>query len=309
MMAHRPPTIPPPPHPSRRQELLGDFLLRALSPRLKRVEPCEPPSGLAPFTCLEIERPGDRGRLSVTWYPTDADEPRGGVLLVHPWVPWGQAYFHRRGRIPALRAAGYHVLTFDLGGVGRSDPSPMDFHAADLEAALGALEDLAGGIPHHLWGVSAGGYWSHLVLSRRSGIRGAFFEDVAAHLIRWSWRMAPWGFPCYLFFQYGLPGAFRFLDLRRHAPRLRVGASAYVSGEKDRGVPADETRELARLAQAECLIVPGAEHLGAIKGAEAEVIALALKTFELAEGSAAAMAGEPALEGELVLEGGKDRRG
>ena len=37
-----------------------------------------------------------------------------------------------------------------------------------------------------------------------------------------------------------------------------------------------------RLAAAECLIVPGADHLGAVKDAEEDVVALALRTFELA---------------------------
>lgn len=272
----------PPPRPPAGEERLAAFLLRALSPRLEKVEPVDPPAELAPFTRFDVARPADPGRLAATWYPT-AGEARGAVLLVHPWVPWGQAYFHRRGRLPILRAAGYHAMTFDLGGVGGSARAPRDFHSADVEAAIGALEERAGGLPLFLWGVSAGGYWSHLVLSRRPGIRGAVFEDVSSHLIRWSWRQAPWGIPGYLFFEHGLKRAYRFLDLRRHAPHLRVAATAYVSGEDDRGVRSEETRDLARRAAAQCLVVPGAGHLQAVKVAEDDVVALALRTFELAD--------------------------
>lgn len=273
----------PPPRPPARQERIAGFLLRALSPRLTRVDPTDPPGELAPYTRFEIARSTGAGRLAATWYPAD-DGARGAVLLVHPWVPWGQAYFHRRGRLPILRAAGYHALTFDLGGVGGSDRSPAGFYVDDLEEAVRALERRAAGLPLFLWGVSAGGYWSHLLLSRRTGIRGAFFEDVASHLIRWSWRQAPWGIPGYLFFEHCLARAYRYLDLRRHAPFLRVAAAAYASGGDDRGVRPEETRELARLARAECLVVPGADHLAAVKVAEDDVVALALRTFELAAG-------------------------
>lgn len=273
------PTAPaPPPRPFRTQERRADFLFRALSPRLKKVGPSDPPPELAPFDRLEIERSQAPGRLTATWYPAPG-EPRGAALLVHPWVPWGQGYFHRGRRLPALRAAGYHAMTFDLGGVGRSDSAPGDFYISDLEDAMRALRHRAEDLPLHLWGVSAGGYWAHLHLSRSPGIGGAVFEDVSAHLIRWSWRKAPWGFPAFLLFQHLWPPVYRFLDLRLHAPALQVAAAAYVGGERDSGVLPEETRELARLSGAECLIVPGADHLEAIKIAEDDVLALALRTF------------------------------
>lgn len=274
----------PPPRPPAAEERRAGFLFRALSPRLGKVESSDPPPELSPFVRFEIERTRASGRLAATWYPATG-AARGAALLVHPWVRWGQDYFHRRGRLPALRAAGYHALTFDLGGVGRSGPPSGDFYASDLEDALGALRGRAGGLPLHLWGVSAGGYWAHSVLSRSSAVSGAFFEDVSAHLIRWSRRKAPWGLPGYLVFQYCWPSVYRYLDVSRHASALRVGAAAYVGGAGDTGVRADETRELARLAGAECLIVPGADHLEAIKIAEDDVIALALRTFARAAAS------------------------
>ena len=57
-----------------------------------------------------------------------AGEARGAVLLVSPWVPQGQAYFHRRGRIEALRAAGCgQILAVDV------DPAKLE-----LATKLGA---------------------------------------------------------------------------------------------------------------------------------------------------------------------------
>jgi len=284
--------IAPPPGPARPdsvprrpplwEERAANHLFMALSPRLQRGKPQEPPAQLEPFTRFEIERSRARGRLAATWYPA-AGEARGAVLLVPPWVPQGQAYFHRRGRIEALRAAGYHSLSFDLGGMGSSGPRPPGFYDADLEDALNALAMRAHGLPLHLWGVSAGGYWSHLLLSRRDGVSGAVFEDVACHLVRWARRMAPRGLPGYLVFQYGFRRAYRYLDLRHHAPRLRLRAAAYVGGARDRGARAEETRELARRAGAELLLVPGAGHLEAIKRAGDAVVGLALATLERAE--------------------------
>lgn len=273
-------TTPPlPPRPSPWYERRAAELFFVLAPRLPRVEQTPPPDGLRPWEAVSIERPG-AGPLNATWYPAQA--PRGAVLLVHPWVEWGKSYFHRRGRIQALRAAGYHALAVDLGGFGGTRRNP-GFLDRDLEAAFHHLRGLAGGVPLHLWSVSAGAYWSHFLLGRGVGAAGAIFEDVAPHLILWSWRMAPLGRPFYIFYRHVLRGAYRYLDIRRHAPAMNLGAVAYVSGDRDRGILPEETRELAALAGGRALIVPGAGHLESIRVANAEVIALALDTFRRAE--------------------------
>lgn len=236
---------------------------------------------MEPFESCSIERSHGMGHLAATWYPAFGT-PRGAVLLVHPWIKWGQSYFHRRGRIGALRGAGYHVLTFDLSGVGQSSADRPGFYDRDLEDALAALRRRAPGLPVHLWGVSCGGYWAHPLLSRVS-VTGAMFEDVATHLIDWSGRMAPWGWPFYRFFRHGFRHAYRFMDLRQHAPHLRARAVAYVSGALDRGVLPAETRQLAHAAGATVRIIAAADHLESIKRDGEGVIALALETFERAE--------------------------
>lgn len=265
-----------PPRPSARQERVANRLFLALSPGLRAGRQASP-SRLSAFEHLEIERTRGRGRLAGTWYAA-AGTPHGAVLMAHPWVQWGEGYFHRRGRVEALQGAGYHVLTFDLGGVGASGPAGTAFYDRDLEDALAALAARARGLPLHFWGVSCGGYWGHLLLSRVA-FAGAMFEDVPRHLIEWSSRMAPWGLPCYLFFRHCLRDSYRFMNLRRHAPHLRVRAAAYVSGGRDRGVLPAETAELAGLSGASHRLVPEAGHLESIKIAGEEVIQLALETF------------------------------
>lgn len=274
----------PPPRPSSLQERIASVFFFKLGPRLPRVSQPDPPDELRPWEHVPVERGEGVRPLTATWYPTGAERRRGAVLLVHPWLEWGKSYFHRRGRLQALRSAGYAALTLDLGGFGGGERRP-GFLDRDVEAGLDCLRRLAPGLPLHVWGVSAGGYWSHLVLSRRNGVAGAMFEDVSPHLFEWSWRMAPLLRPAFLLYQLAFPAAYRFLDIRRHARSLNVSAAAYVSGERDRGVLPGDTRILAEVAGGRCLIVPGAGHLGAIKAANEEVVGLALATFRRAEAS------------------------
>ncbi|MES1210794.1 MAG: hypothetical protein ABUL63_00540, partial [Acidobacteriota bacterium] len=93
--------------------------------------------------------------------------------------------------------------------------------------------------------------------------------------------------PGYLLLRTAFSRSYRFLDARSHAGALGLGAVTYISGERDPGVLPHETEELARLAGGRCHIVPGADHLGAVKIATAEVLALALETFRRAEEAAA----------------------
>jgi pimeloyl-ACP methyl ester carboxylesterase len=251
-----------------------------LSPRLPYVAQPDPPDELRPYEEITVPRPGGRESLAGTWYPATAETARGAVLLLPPWLAWGRSYFHRRGRIEALRAAGYHALTLDLPGPRHRTTGFFD---RDVEAGLNELQRRASSLPLHVWGVSAGGYWAHPVLSRTDGIAGAFFEDVAPHLIEWSWRLAPLGRPFYLFFRHVLRSSYRYLDMRRHAEAFTLRAVTYVGGAKDKGVLPADTRDLATHARGRCHIVDRARHLDAIKLANQEVLALALETFARAE--------------------------
>lgn len=254
-------------------------LFLALSPRLPTAAQPDPPEELAPFEKVAIPR-RNGGALTATWFP--ARRPMGAVLLLHPWMVWGKAYFHLRGRLQALRAAGYHALVFDFPGFGGSG-SPSGFFDRDIEDALAFLRQRAGNLPIHVWGVSAGGYWAHPVLARTPAVWGAMFEDVSPHLFEWSWRTAPLLRPAFLLYRYVLRTAYRFLDIRRHARAMSLKAVTYVSGALDRGVRPEDTRSLAEAAGGRFHVVPGADHLGSIKIDGSEVLFLAIETFLKAE--------------------------
>lgn len=222
------------------------------------------------------------GHLDATWYPAAAS-PRGAVLLCHPGLPVGQAYFHRRGRIEALRAAGYHALAFDLSGYGASSPVDL-FWDRDVEAALGVLEARAPDLPRHVWGLSMGGYWAHFLLSRRDGVLGACFEDVTSNMWWYGTRGRPLRRLGIALTAPFIRSAMRWMDVPTvHAPHLSVKAVSYVAGEKDVGVPLDEARRLAAAARGRLHVVPGAIHLESIKRDPGGVIACALATFREAE--------------------------
>ena len=71
------PDVPttPPPRPPEVQERRAAFLFRALSPRLKKVEPNDPPPELEPLARFDIERSRGPGRLAATWYPARGAAP------------------------------------------------------------------------------------------------------------------------------------------------------------------------------------------------------------------------------------------
>ena len=305
--------------PRPRRERLSFFLFKALAPRLARILSPDPPQRLRPWETVTVERParalgsGGPGQrrtlrpLEGTWYPLPkGGAPRGAVLLLHPWFQWGRAYFHRRGRIEALRRAGYAVLTVDLPGFGGSGEA-AGYYDRDAEDALHGLHRRAGdGVPLHVWGVSSGGYWLHPALVRWNGgegppsrpagappVLGAMFEDVAIHLLEWSWRTAPWGRPFYRLFRALFRTSYRFLDLRRHAPRMGLASVAYVSGETDPGVRPEDSRELAERAGGRVWIVSGAGHLESIKKDGKGVRALALEVFAEAQAAEATRAAAP----------------
>lgn len=268
-----------PQRPPALEESAAYRLFAALSPRLPRKEQTDPPRFLGPFEHWTLPRRYGRTGLSATFYPA-AGTARGAVLLAHPWNGWGKAYFHRRGRIPPLRDAGYHVLAFDFPGFGDSG-RPDGFFDRDVEDALVALAARVPGLDLHVWGVSAGGYWAHAAIARTDWVRTAIFEDVAPHFLDWSARVRPLGRPFYRLFRLLFSRAHRFLDVRRHAAALELERIAYVGGGRDHGIPTGDLLSLAGAAGTDrTLIVETAEHLEAIKRARREIVALALETFD-----------------------------
>ncbi|MEZ5333310.1 MAG: alpha/beta fold hydrolase [Thermoanaerobaculia bacterium] len=270
-------SVPPP--PPAWQEAVGRRLFHGLAPRLGERPRSAPPSTLSPFEEITFNRPRGGGILTATRFPAGGPRARGTVVLLHPWTAWGRAYFHRHGRIEALRAAGFEAITVDMPGFGGAGPV-AGFLDRDVEAVLRTLLHRAPDRPLAVWGVSSGGYWAVPAIGRLPGVAAAVFEDVSPHLLEWSWRTSPWGRPFYVVFRLLLPSAWRYLDLRRHAAALPPRPSLFVSGALDDGVLPEETRDLASRAGGSALVVADAPHLGSIKIAPGRVVGAALDLLE-----------------------------
>lgn len=93
----------------------------------------------------------DRGGWSLR-YELAGDGP-GLVVLTHGFGATAETW---RGQVPALVAAGYRVLTWDLRAHGRSGSPGEVVTIATLGADLAAVVRAAGG-PAHALGHSAGG--------------------------------------------------------------------------------------------------------------------------------------------------------
>lgn len=207
-------------------------------------------------------------------------EGRGLVVFLPPWVPQGAAWFYRHGRVEAVRAAGWDALVADLAGLGAGRSGP-GFFDREIEVLLHDARRLVGSRPLVVWGISSGGYWAHPAIARGAPVDAAVFEDVAAHLLLWAHREAPRLAHFYRVYERLLRQAWAFLDIKRHAPWVAPGRGLWISGDLDRGVLPEETRELARLSGGRALIVPHARHLGAMRVAPELVVREALATFAL----------------------------
>lgn len=272
-----------PTQPPRWQEAVGRRLFHGLAPRLGERPRTAPPSTLSPFEEITFHRPRGAGILTATRFPAAGSRVRGTVLLLHPWTAWGRAYFHRHGRIEALRAAGFEAISVDLPGFGGSGPV-VGFLDRDVETVLRSLLHRRPDRALVVWGVSSGGYWAIPAIGRVPAVAAAIFEDVSPHLLEWSWRTSPWGRPFYAVFRLCLPTAWRYLDLRRHVAGLAPRPTLFVGGELDQGVRPDETRDLAARAGGTSVIVPEAPHLGSIKIAPRRVLGAVLEVLERLEG-------------------------
>ena len=92
--------------------------------------------------------------------------PHGFVLFIHGWGGAQDANDVRLAR--QLVADGFHCLTFDLAGHGRSEGRVEDFTVAQfLAQALAAYDRLAASTPPYVCGSSFGAYLALLLSAQR----------------------------------------------------------------------------------------------------------------------------------------------
>ena len=193
-------------------------------------------------------------------------QPKGVVVLCHPFLKYGKSYFLRAGYPEWFSSAGYHVVAFDFKGFGASRPQGIRFADDVASVACWAQQHFPGELPLHLLGASFGAFHGlHALALHPHGFASAVFDSMPARIDR--------------FFSSGFTGvAMRRLGSSRWAARtgtqpvFEAAHSArhvpllFMYGELDPFVTEQEQAHLRSLCpDAQVNVHPGCGHLGLMK--------------------------------------------
>lgn len=115
--------------------------------------------------CAFVETARDGSRLEGAVLRANAPKAKGVVLLCHPFLKYGMHYFFENNLDQAFVDHGYHVVTFNFKGFGRSTIGGHAF-ADDVLAIARRISLDYPGLPIHLLGCSFGGYHLSHALAR-----------------------------------------------------------------------------------------------------------------------------------------------
>ncbi len=210
--------------------------------------------------CTHI--PGiDGSRLNCVLFRCTDRPVKGVVLLCHPFLKYGMAYFFKHRYQAWLNAAGYHVVAFDFKGFGTSKPGGIAF-ADDVLSVTRWIGVALPDMPIHLLGASFGGYHAlHGIARHRLAFASVVFDSVPVHITH--------------FFARGVVGVvMRWLSRSRWAKNtgtapLATSYSAlqhcpclFLYGDHDSYIDATEQAEIRRhCPQATITVYPDCAHL------------------------------------------------
>ena len=124
----------------------------------------------------------DGSRLEAALFKTDLPSHKGIIVLCHPFMKYGMSYFSKNKFAESLTNLGYHVVTFNFKGFGRSSIGGPCF----ADDVISAVKWASGEFPQshiHLLGFSFGGYNAIHALARMDGfVKSAVFDSVPPFL-------------------------------------------------------------------------------------------------------------------------------
>ena len=142
-----------------------------------------------PWQRLTIDS-GSGARLSALLAESHAAEAKGAILLAHPMGTAAKGFWLKQGHAELLRAAGYHVMLFDLNGFGESGSTTMDY-PLDVLAAGRALQQHYPQLPLAVLGASMGAAMSLCALAQPGHpFKAAVLESAFPTLLHF-WRRYP----------------------------------------------------------------------------------------------------------------------
>ncbi|MGY2375331.1 alpha/beta hydrolase [Pseudomonas sp. SDO524_S393] len=196
---------------------------------------------------VEVARDGSR--LEGTTQRTDVMQPRGVVILCHPFLKYGMHYFFENRFDQVILEQGYHVVTFNFKGFGGSTIGGRAF-AEDVLAIARKVSRDNPGLPIHLMGWSFGGYHvAHALAQDATPFTCAVLDSVPVSMrsyftrgpLRWVMR---WLSASRLAVPTGTCAIDHSLQGVRHLP------IAYLYGRNDRFIDEAGVTQLRRCCEA-----------------------------------------------------------
>jgi uncharacterized protein len=203
-------------------------------------------------------------RLSALLARAHTATAKGAVLMCHPMGTAAKGFWLKYGHAELLRAAGYHVMLFDLNGFGESSSTTMDF-PLDVLAAGQVLQARYPDLPVAVAGASMGAAMSVCALAERDHPFSAAVLESAFPTLLHFWSRYPIPKLGIQLSKLLYPAGERRLRPLHAAARL-VGQPKLllIYGEDDIYTPVEDGKQLhAALASSthtEFWQVPGAKH-------------------------------------------------
>lgn len=209
------------------------------------------------------------------WY-MPAPRPTGRAVVIVPGIDDNRLVSGVTLRLAAdLVADGFDVLAFDLRAQGTSDGDTLSFGAREQDDVLGAVAyTRARGARHvAIVGFSMGAAAAMLAAARSPEIEALVLDSAFADLsdtlgagIESTWHV-PGPVVAYALFLYGLLSGTDPASVVPAAaiPALSDRPMLFIAGADDRAVRPSDGAAMAKAAgaNAECVLVPGAGHVGA----------------------------------------------
>lgn len=222
----------------------------------------------------------DNSSISVALRKSDAELPKGVVILCHPFLKYGMSYFFKNEYHQWLAQAGYHVVGFNFKGFGLSTVEGVSFSEDVTSMVLWANREYPV-LPIHILGLSFGAFHGiHALAAEKVKISSVIFDSVPVSIST--------------FFGDGLLGVFmRWLSKSRWShitgtkeilgslPLPREIACLFLYGNQDKYVSLSEIEKVRTICGAENVVMyTNCGHLEIRKKHPHEYIELVTKFFD-----------------------------
>lgn len=227
-----------------------------------------------------VEHAADGSRLEGALRLAHGQPPRGVVLLCHPFLKYGMHYFFESRLDDAFAGHGFHVVSFNFKGFGRSTISGHAF-ADDVLAIARRIRREHPGLPLHLLGCSFGGYHASHALARDASLFSSVVLDSVPVSVRSYFRRGLLSIAMRWISGSGLARATGTCaidqSLGQVTARLPI---AYLHGTRDRYIDDTSIAELAHACpRMEFFDFDGCGHLEGHKKLRDRYLAVALDVF------------------------------